>query len=86
MFVKIESAYVPNAEYYLDNDKFARRLKLKSRRGLSADQIGSVIADYIKMLDSCLKSFFNNIGNIQLAAYEIEKTILSYLNSREATI
>ena len=86
LFAKIESSYISDTEYYLDGDKFARRLMLKSSHALSTSQLGNVIAEYIKMFDSCLKAFFYNVSNVQLAAYEIEKIIISYLNSSDVRI
>ena len=86
LFAKIESSYIGDAEYYLDGDKFARGLKLRSRHALSTAQLGNVIAEYIKMFDSCLKAFFYNVNNLQLSAYEIEKIIISYLNSSDIRI
>jgi hypothetical protein len=86
LFAKIESSYIDNAEYYLEGDKFARSLKLKSSRALTTAQLGNVIAEYIKMFDSCLKAFFYNVSNVQLASYEIEKIIISYLNSSDIRI
>ena len=86
LFARLESAYIPDTEYYLDNDKFARRLRLRSDKSITSSQLGNVIAEYIKMLDSCLKVFFYNIDDIQMAAYEIEKNILSYLHKNEIRI
>jgi hypothetical protein len=86
LYAKIESSYISDTEYYLDGDKFARMLKLKSSHALSTSQLGNVIAEYIKMFDSCLKAFFYNVSNVQLAAYEIEKIIISYLNSSDVRI
>jgi len=86
MFARIESAYAPGTEYYLDNDRFARSLRLPSGESLTTAQLGNAIAEYIKMVDSCLKVFFYNVDSMQSAAYEIEKIILSYLNTRKIRI
>ena len=84
-FASLESARVKNVEYYLEGDRFVRKLKLR-KEGVDAEALGSIIADYIKMFDSCLKAFFYNIDSIQRASYEVDRILCEYLETRGAII
>ena len=86
LFAKMESLYVKGTEYYLENDKFVRKLKLRAKRPVSADELGTVIGEYIRVFDNCMKSYFYNINDIQRAYYEIEHIYIAYLRANEVQI
>ena len=86
LFARIESLYVKGTEYYLENDRFVRKLKLRAKRPVTADELGTVIAEYIRVFDNCMKSYFYNINDLQRAYYEIEHIYIAYLRANEVQI
>ncbi len=85
-FARIESLYVKGTEYYLENDKFVRKLKLRAKRPVCADELGTVIGEYIRVFDNCMKAYFYNINDLQRAYYEIEHIYIAYLRANEIQI
>ena len=56
LFAEIECKYIKGTQYFLDDDKFIRKLTL--RTGESDPQtVGRSIAEYVKVFDICLKLF-----------------------------
>lgn len=86
LFAGLESAHIPDTKYYLENDKFVRELRLRTDTDLSTEQLGNAIAEYIKMLDSCLKAFFYSTDSIQKASYEIDRILIAYIDKNGAII
>lgn len=80
LFANLEASYVKGASYYLEGDKFVRELKLPVDRQLTTEQLGNIIAEYIKMLDSCLKAYFYNVSDPQRAAFEIDRILAAYID------
>lgn len=56
--------------YAIADKKYQRQLRLS---GLREEEMGAAMAEYISMLDACMKTFFQNAGNGEVAALKTEK-------------
>ncbi len=86
LFARLEASYVKGVSYYLEGDKFVRELKLRTDKQLTTEQLGNLIAEYIKMLDSCLKAYFYNVNDSQRAAFELDRILAAYIDKNGAII
>ena len=88
LWAKTESAYIKDAEYEIDGDKFIRKLKLSVTKEISTEKLGELIAEYIKAFDRAMKAFFYNINinETQNAIYNVEKIYREYLQNCETGI
>ena len=86
LFAGLEASYIKRVKYYLEGDKFVRELKLRTDVQLTTSQLGNLIAEYIKMIDSCLKTYFYNVGNPQKATYEVDRILAAYIDKNGAIL
>jgi len=86
LFAGLESSYINGVSYCIEGDKFIRELKLRTDRQFTTEQLGNAIAEYIKMLDCCLKAYFYNVDSLQRASYEIDRILAAYIDKNGAII
>ena len=86
LFAGLESSYIKGISYFLEGDKFVRELKLRSDKQLTTEQLGNAIAEYIKMLDGCLKAYFYNIDSQKKATYEVDRILAAYIDKNGAIL
>jgi hypothetical protein len=87
LFVKIEAAYHPGCEYLLDGGKLTRKLVLSQEgAGLTDEELGSQIADFISAFDRGLKAYFYSLDDPSAAIEQVEKIYRDYYRSSRALI
>ncbi len=88
LWIKLESVYNPNCEYYLDGGKLTRKLKLElsDAQKLSEEDIGSLIAGFITYFDRAMKAFFYNLNDTTAALEQTELIVREYHRSAAAFI
>lgn len=86
-WMQIENAYLLNVHPVgvpseLDGGKFIRGfLELTGDHKLSEEDIANAIGEYIKVLDACLKYYFENITDAEKWKMQMESAYRSYLQS-----
>lgn len=63
----------------ISQGRFTRDFYSPKQESLSDEEIGAAIVRYIELLDSCIQQYFDNLGDMQLAARLTEKTYMQYL-------
>ena len=63
LFISLEKKYVGERQYFYEDGKFIR--VFVRPENVSAEEAGEGISDYIRMFDSCLKTYFSNTEQIQ---------------------
>ena len=86
LFAGLESSYIKGTSYYLEGDKFVRELKDRTGRQMTAEELGNAIAEYIKMVDKCLKAYFYNIDNEKAATFEVDRILAAYIDKNGAIL
>ncbi len=80
LWSRIESSYVPQSDYAIEDGRYTKRLIPRSRSGgeIDEDELSAAIVEYISALDAALKAFFYNIDEPQRAIAEVEKAYRGY--------
>lgn len=60
--------------------RFSRALR-RPRLPMSGEEAGEAIADYIGMLDACLKTYFGHLDDAEMALRETERQYLRWLGA-----
>lgn len=83
LWTRLEQAYVGETQYQIESGRYTRVLRLPETVK-SNEQMGEVLAEYIKTLDDCMKIFFEQLEQPQAAAQRIEARYRQYLSSSNA--
>ena len=59
---------------------------LRTPQGLSAEQLGQALADYVRLFDSCLKAFFDDLDDADRAVRAVQKTYTAGLDEATAQL
>ena len=78
LWTRLEQAYVGETQYQIERGRYTRILRLPEAVKSNA-QRGEILADYIKVLDECMKIFFELLDQPQVAAARIENRYRKYL-------
>ena len=78
LWTRMEQAYVGETQYQIESGRYTRILRLPEAVKSNA-QRGEILADYIKVLDECMKIFFELLDQPQAAAARIENRYRKYL-------
>lgn len=87
-FTEVEKSYIDFGDvviHTVDNGKLKRRFVMPNSE-IKEDQIGDAIALFVENLDNCLKDYFNNINDLQLAEASVDKNYEKYLNKQKVII
>lgn len=84
LWIRLEQAYVGETQYKLESGRFTRLLRLPE--DASNEEMGDIIAEYIKVLDDGMKLFFDQLEQPQLAAQRIEARYRQYLAGVKAIV
>ena len=79
LWTKIETAYIGRVECAMEDGRYYRKLRLSGVQEPTNEQIGEGIAAYINLLDSALKSYFQNSTEPALAVASVEKRYVSHM-------
>ena len=84
VFAAVEEKYIGKVRFQIEDGKFLRVFSLRvSRVGveslLSTDDVGELIARYVEMLDSALKTYFAHADNALLAAQSVDAVYRAFL-------
>lgn len=70
LFISLEKKYVGERQYFYEDGKFTR--VFVRPENISAEEAGEAVSDYIRMFDSCLKTYFSNLSDSPDRATETE--------------
>lgn len=70
LFISLEKKHVGERQYYYEDGRFIR--VLVRPENVSAEEAGEAVSDYIRMFDSCLKTYFSNLSGNPERATETE--------------
>jgi len=79
LWTRIETAYIGRVECAMEDGRYLRKLRLSESAQPTNEQIGEGIAGYINLLDSALKSYFQNSNEPALAVAGVEKRYVSHI-------
>lgn len=79
LWTRIETAYIGRVECAIEDGRYLRKLRLSESAQPTNEQIGEGIAGYINLLDSALKTYFQNSNEPALAVANVEKQYVGYL-------
>ncbi len=92
LWMKIESAYLPETLYHAEDGRMTRTLrpttvvKQADADMLSSETLGDLISAYIALFDRALKCFFYHLDTPSTAAAEIERMYRAYLSEHEVVL
>ena len=78
LWTRLEQAYVGETNYQIESGRYTRVLRLP-KEAKSNEQMGEILAEYIQVLDECMKIFFELLDQPQAAAQRIETRYRKYL-------
>lgn len=78
LWTRLEQAYVGDTDYKIESGRYTRLLRLPEKVK-SNEQMGEILAEYIQVLDECMKIFFELLEQPQAAATRIEARYREYL-------
>jgi len=78
LWTRLEQAYVGDTNFKIESGRYTRVLRLPEKVK-SNEQMGEILAEYIKVLDECMKIFFELLDQPQTAAARIENRYRKYL-------
>ncbi len=87
LWYSLEKAYINNyfpegVEYAYSEGRFIRKLKISKEIGqTSPDLLGNAIGDYIRLLDSEIKLYFDGIDDMGMTAGKMEKMLVDSINN-----
>lgn len=86
LWEKLEAAYLPGGprECEYGDGRFARRLC--APKNLTGSEAGDAIADYVALLDACLKTYFEHLANPTEAVQAVERQYAGSLNAVTAQL
>lgn len=82
LWQRLENAHLPQPpgrEHHRAEEKKYTRTLRRPARALSDEEAGQSIADYISLLDGCLKIYFRHLDNAAVAFSETERQYLEAL-------
>lgn len=82
LWTHLEQVYVGETEYQIESGRYTRLLRLPE--GVSNEQMGEIIAEYIQTFDDAMKIFFDLLDQPQAAAQRIEARYRQYLSGGKA--
>lgn len=83
-WIAIENAYAGDVQYELEPGRYVRLFKLPETA--QSEQQGEMIAEYIQLLDDCMKLFFDHLNEPQQVVKEIEARYLQYRRLEQTMI
>lgn len=87
LWYSLEKAYINDyfpegVEYVYSEGRFIRKLKISNQIGqASPDLLGNAIGGYIRLLDSEIKLYFDEIENTGISAAKMEKMLIDNINN-----
>ena len=79
LWARIENTYIGRVECAIEDGRYLRKLR-QTEEQLTNEQIGAGIAEYLNLLDSALKQYFEAIQEPALAVTRIEKLYVNYIH------
>ena len=79
LWTRIETAYIGRVDCAMEDGRYIRKLRLSENSEPTNEQIGEGIAGYINLLDSALKTYFQNSNEPALAISGVEKRYATYI-------
>jgi len=79
LWTRIETVYIGRVECAIEDGRYVRKLRLSEHTQPTNEEIGEGIAAYINLLDSALKSYFQNSSEPALAMASVEKRYVSHI-------
>ena len=88
LFARLEGEYVGNCEYTVGEGRFSRVLRLRDegKTMLTLEGIGSLVADYLTMLDNAMKAYFRYAPREHEAFLAMGAIYRSYLAGAAALV
>lgn len=86
LWSRIEQNLVGHVECAMADDRYIRRLAVAEDRKLDNEALGQAIAEYIRLFDTALKLFFNNLDQPETAIARVESLYGDYLRKNPAIL
>lgn len=92
LWMKIESAYLPQTQYHAEDGRLTRSLRPTavvqnaSAETLTSETLGDLLSAYIALFDRALKCFFYHLDTPTVAVSEIERMYRAYLTEHEIVL
>ena len=92
LWMKIESAYLPETLYHAEDGRLTRILRPTAvvrnadADTLSSETLGDLLSAYVALFDNALKCFFYHLETPSAAAAEIERMYRAYLSEHEVVL
>ena len=86
LWSRIEQNLVGHVECAMADDRYIRRLTVAEDRKLDNEALGQAIAEYIRLFDTALKLFFNNLDQPETAIARVESLYGDYLRKNPAIL
>ena len=92
LWMKIESAYLPQTMYHAEDGRLTRTLrptavvKNADADTLSSQTLGELLSAYVALFDNALKCFFYHLETPSAAAAETERMYRAYLSEHEVVL
>lgn len=86
LWTKLEAAYLPGPPRAYDtaDGRFARRLR--TPESAAAEQAGEAIANYVRLFDACLKTYFEHLSSPDAAVRAVESLYAQHLDTLTAQL
>jgi predicted transcriptional regulator len=92
LWMKIESAYLPETLYRAEDGRLTRSLRPTAvvrnadADTLSSETLGDLLSAYVALFDNALKCFFYHLETPSAAAAEMERMYRAYLSEHEVVL
>lgn len=92
LWMKIESAYLPETMYHAEDGRLTRTLRPTAvvnsvdANTLSSETLGELLSAYVALFDNALKCFFYHLETPSAAAAEMERMYRTYLSEHEVVL
>ena len=86
LWAKLEAAYLPGPQrsYDIADGRFSRRLRTPC--DTTPEQAGEAIANYVRLFDACLKTYFDNLSSPEAAVRAVENVYAKNLDAVTAQL
>ena len=86
LWAKLECSRLPDCVLTIQDGRLIRQLSLRGATGISSQQLGQLLTDYISTFDRALKAFFYHLNDPNMAVMQVERIYLKYYNSSPVLI